>query len=51
MSNTKWTFWKDKEDFIYILPLIAYYNNNESFMFKFGWLKWRCGFYKEKEKK
>lgn len=46
-----WTFWKDKEDFIYILPLIACYSDNESLMFKFGWLKWRYGFYKEKEER
>jgi hypothetical protein len=44
-----WTFWKDKEDFIYLLPLVAYYYDKQSLMFKFGWFKWRCGFYKEKE--
>ena len=43
-----WTFWKDKENFVYLLPLVAYYCDRQCLMFKFGWLKWRCGFYKER---
>lgn len=46
-----WTFWKDKEDFIYLLPLVAYYCDRQCLMLKFGWMKWRCGFYKEKEER
>jgi hypothetical protein len=44
-----WTTWSEKEDFIYILPLVAYWNDHQCTMFKFGWLKWRCGCYKNKE--
>lgn len=47
----KWHFWKDTEDFIYILPLVAFWNGSKEVMFKFGWLRWRCGFYKEKEER
>ena len=44
-----WTIWSEKEDFIYILPLVAYWNDHQCTMFKFGWLKWRLGCYKNKE--
>lgn len=47
--KTQWTFWTDKEDFIYILPLVAFYGDHECTMFKFGWLKWRCRCNKNKE--
>ena len=45
-----WVFWKEKEEYIYILPLVASYNDTTSWGMKFGWLRWRCGFVKYKEK-
>ena len=47
----KWISWSEKEDFIYILPLVAYWNDHQCTMIKLGWLKWRWGCYKNKEGK
>lgn len=42
-EEMKWTFWKSTEDFTYITPIVAFYNDEDGFYVKFGWLRWRCG--------
>lgn len=41
----RWYFWQDMEDYFYILPLLAVYDDPDCFIIKIGWFCWRGGLY------